>query len=76
MQCCPRRHLEDLRVWDHGGVGARNVYVTLVELPEPAPGHLGLVPSVHLGNVVPLHVGDGVLSHIASKGHCQIIPAS
>ena len=69
-------HLEDFRVRDHGGVGARNVNVTLVELPEAAPRHLGLVPSVHLGNVVPLHVGDSVLSHIASKGHCQVIPAS
>ena len=70
-----RQHLEDFRVWHHGWVGASNVQITLIELPEAAPSHLRLVSPVHLGNVIPLHVGDGMLSHIPRKGHGQILPA-
>lgn len=67
-------YLEDFRVRDHGRVGACNVQIALVELPEASFGHLGLISPIHLGYVVPLHVADGMLCHVPRKGYCQVIP--
>ena len=44
---------------------------TLVELPVPAEGHAGLVPTIHPVNVVPLNLLDLVHSYIACKGDLQ-----
>lgn len=68
-------HPEDLSVWHHGGVGAGDVKVALVELSEAAAVHLGLVPAVHLADVIPLDVADAVEGDVPCKRHREVVPA-
>ena len=74
MQCrCMDVHLEDIGIGTHERAVARNVHVTLVELPESASCHLGLVSAVHFADVEPLDAGDAMEGHVAGKRHRQIV---
>ena len=71
-----RTHLEDLRIWYHARMAACDVKVTLIELSEAAAGNRWVVTPVNLAYMVSLDRPHSIERHVASKRHCQVIPAS
>ena len=61
------------RIWDHRGVIARNIKVTLIELSETTLVHLGLVTAVDLSHVEALDLLKAFGGDVAGKWHSQII---